>query len=87
MNRRRQALSLCLDAAVVVIIQVFNHFQLKMLHGRKFLQIEQFAPEQTEEILHYCILQAVSFAIHTLPDTLPDKHILIVLVLVLPSLV
>gem|GEM_PF-6970242 len=36
---RRQALSLCLDAMIVVVVQILNPFLLKMFHGFKFLCI------------------------------------------------
>ena len=40
-NCRRQALSLCLDPAIVVVIQIFNELLLKVFHRVKFLQIQQ----------------------------------------------
>ena len=86
MNRRRQALQLCLDPAVVVVIQIFNEFLLEVLHGSKFLQIQQFTLEQAEKVFNYSIVQTVSFPAHALPDALFAKHPLILLMLVLPAL-
>ena len=87
MNCRRQALSLCLDSAVVVVIHVFNQFLLEVLHGLELLQIQQLTFEQSEEIFHHGIVQTVSLAAHALPDTLFPKHPLILLVLILPTLI
>ena len=87
MNCRRQALSLCLDSAVVVVIHVFNQFLLEVLHGLKLLQIQQLTFEQPEEIFYHSIVQAVPLAAHALPDTLFPKHPLILLMLVLPALI
>lgn len=42
-NCRRQALSLCLDAAAVVIAEIFDEFLLEVLHGFKLLQIKELA--------------------------------------------
>ena len=60
MKSRRQALRLCLDTLVVVVVQVIDQFLLEVLRGLKFLQIEQLTFEQTEEILHHSIVQTVS---------------------------
>ena len=87
MKSRRQALQLCLDTAVVVVVQVIDQFLLEVLHGLEFLQIEQLTFEQTEEILHHGIVQTVTLSAHTLPDTLVFQHLLILSVLVVPSLV
>ena len=86
MNRRRQALQLCLDPAVVVI-QIFNEFLLEVLHGLKFLQIQQFTLEQAEKVFNYSIVQTVSLSAHALPDALLAEHPLILLMLVLPALI
>lgn len=40
MNCRWQALKFCLDAAVVVEIEIFNELPFDMLHGIKLLQIK-----------------------------------------------
>ena len=77
MNCRRQALSLCLDPAVVVVIQIFDQFLLEVFHGLELLQIQQLTFEQPEEIFYHSIVQAVSLAAHALPDTLFPKHPLI----------
>ena len=87
MNCRWQALKLCLNAAVVVVIKIFHEFLFEVIHGIKFLQIEQFAFEQTEEVFHNSIVRTVTFPAHTLSDSLFSEHPLILLVLVLPSLV
>ena len=68
MNCRWQALQLCLDAAVVVVIQIFNEFLFEMFHGLKFLQIYQLAFEQPKEIFYHSIVQTVPLATHALPD-------------------
>ena len=39
MNCRRQALQLCLDSAVVVVVQIVDQFSLEVFHGFKILQI------------------------------------------------
>ena len=87
MKSRWQALQLCLDTVVVIVVQVIDQFSLEVLHGLEFLQIEQLTFEQTEEILHHCIVQTVTLSAHTLPDTLVFQHLLILCVLVVPSLV
>ena len=86
MKSRRQALQLCLDTVVVIVVQVIDQLSLEVLHGLEFLQIEQLAFEQTEEILHHGIVQTVTLSAHTLPDTLVFQHLLILSVLVVPSL-
>ena len=55
MNCRRQALQFCLDAAVVVVIQICNEFQFEVFHGAELLQIQQFTFEQPEEIFCWTI--------------------------------
>ena len=87
MNRRRQALKLCPDAAVVVVVEVVNELLLEVLHGMEFLQIEQFTFEKAEEVFCHCVVQTVALPSHALPDALAFQHPLILLVLVLPSLV
>ena len=86
-NCRRQALKLCLDTAVVVVVQIIQQFQLEVFHRFKFLEIQQFALKQTEEILHDGIVQTVALAAHTLPDSFPPEHTLVLLVLILPALI
>ena len=87
MHCRRQALSHCLDPAVVVVIQIFDQFLLEVLYGLELLQIQQLTFEHSEEILYHGIVQTVSLAAHALPDTLFPKHPLILLMLVLPALI
>ena len=87
MNCRRQALYLCLDAAVVVVIQICNEFLLEVFHGAELLQIQQLTFEQSEEILYHGVVQTVSFPAHALSDALLAEHPLIPLMLVLPALV
>ena len=53
---RRQALKLCLGAAVIVIIKILNQLRLELLHRFKRLQIQQLTFEQAEEILNYSIV-------------------------------
>ena len=86
-NCRRQALKLCLDTAVVVVVQIIQQFQLEVFHRFKFLEIQQFALKQTKEIFHHSIIQTIPFAAHALSDTLLFEHSLVLLVLVLPALV
>ena len=87
MNRRRQALQLCLDSAVVVVIQIVDQLLLEVLHGLKILQIQQLTFEQSKEILNHSIVQTVALAAHALSDSLVTEHPLVLLVLVLPALV
>ena len=87
MNRRRQALQLCLDPAVVIVVQIVDQLLLEMLHGVKFLRIQQLALEKPKEILNHSIVQAVALSAHALPDALLTEHSLILLVLVLPPLI
>ena len=60
-NCRRQALSFCLDPAIVVVIQIFNQFPFEVFHGLELLQIQQFTLKQTKEILYHSIVQTVAF--------------------------
>ena len=87
MNCRRQALQFCLDAVVVVVIQICNKLLFEVLHGTEFLQIQQLTFEQPEEVFYYSIVQTVSFSAHALPDALFAEHPLVLPVLVLPALV
>ena len=87
MNCRRQALQFCLDAVVVVVIQIYNKLLFEVLHGTEFLQIQQLTFEQPEEVFYYSIVQTVSFSAHALPDALFAEHSLVLPVLVLPALV
>ena len=87
MNRRRQALQFCLDPAVVVVIQICNEFLLKVFHGLKFLQVQQFALERPKEIFYHSIVQTVPFPAHALLDAFLSEHPLILFMLVLPALV
>ena len=84
---RRQALQFCLDPAVVVVIQICNEFQFEVFHGLKFLQVQQFALEQPEEVFYHRIVQTVSLAAHTLANTFLPEHLLVLFVLVLPALI
>lgn len=84
---RRQALQFCLDPAVVVVIQICNEFLFEVLHGLKFLQIQQFALEQPKEIFYHSIVQTIPFSAHTLPDAFLPKHPLILPVLILSALI
>ena len=54
-NSRRQALKLCLDTMIIVIVQIGNQFLLKMFHRIEGLKIKQFALQQAEEIFHETI--------------------------------
>ena len=82
MNCRRQALQFCLDAVVVVVIQICNKLLFEVLHGTEFLQIQQFTFEQPEEVFYHRIVQTVSFPAHALPDALFAEHPLVLPVLV-----
>ena len=86
-NCRRQALQFCLDPAVVVVIQICNEFLFEVLHGLKFLQIQQFALEQSKEIFYHSIVQTIPFSAHALPDAFLPEHPLILPVLILPALI
>ena len=87
MNRRRQALPLCLDSAIVAVVPIVDQLPLEMLHGMKILQIQQIAPDQPKEILNHSVVQTVAFSTHALPDALFTEHSPILFVLVLPALV
>lgn len=49
---RRQALKFCLDAEVVVIIQINNGISFEVLYRIEFLQIKKFTFEQGKEVFH-----------------------------------
>ena len=49
MKSRRQALQLCLDAAVVIVIEIVNELLLEVFHRFKGLQIEKFTLEQAKK--------------------------------------
>ena len=59
MKSRRQALSLCLDSAVIVVIKIFNEFPLKVFYGFKVLQIKQFTFERSKEAFYHSVVQTV----------------------------
>ncbi len=59
----------------------------EVFHRMELLQVEQLTFEQAKEVFCDCIVQAVSFSAHTLPDTFCLEHLLVLLVLVLPALV
>ena len=87
MTSRRQALKLCLDTVVVVVIEIFNELLFEVLHRLEFLQIQKFTFKQAEEVFYYSIVQTVTFPAHALPDAFLLEHSLVLLVLVLPALV
>ena len=87
MKSRRQALQLCLDATVVVVIQICSQFLLEVFHGLKLLQIQQLTLKQPKEVLNHSVVHTVSLAAHALPDALFSEHPLVLFVLVLPALV
>ena len=87
MDRRRQTLQLCLDPAIIVVVQIVDQLLLEMLHGLKIMQIQQLALEQSKEILNHSIVQTVALSAHDLPDVPLTEHSLILLVLVLPALI
>ena len=87
MKSRRQALKLCLDTAVVVVIEIFNEFIFEVVYGFKLLQVKKFTFSQAKDILHHSIVQAVLFPAHALPDAFLAKHPLVLPVLVLSALV
>ena len=53
---RRQALKFCLDAEVVVIIQINNGISFEVLYRIEFLQIKKFTFEQGKEVFHDSIV-------------------------------
>ena len=87
MKSRRQALKLCLDAVVVVVIEIFNKFLFEVIHRLELLQIQKFTFKQAEEVFYYSIVQTVTFSAHALLDAFLLEHLLILFVLVLPALV
>ena len=44
-KRRRQALKLCLDTAVIVVIEILKEFLFEMFHRMELLQIKRFTWE------------------------------------------
>ena len=82
-NRRRQALSLCLDFAVVAVIQIGKEHRLEVLHGLEDLRVKQFTFEQT---IKFPLSKTATFATHALPDALVFEHALVQLVMVVPTL-
>ena len=87
MNSRRQALKLCFDTTVVVVIQIGYQFLFEVCHRIEILEIEQLALQQTEEIFYYGIIQTVTLSAHALNDTGIRQLLLVMLVLVLPALI
>ena len=49
MKSRRQALKLCLDTAVVVVIEILNAFMLEVFHGFEILQRWPYAGRQAKK--------------------------------------
>ena len=62
MKSRRQALKLCLDTVVVVIVKIFDELLFEVFHRFKLLQIKEFTLEQTEEVFYYSVVQTVTLA-------------------------
>ena len=60
--------SICLDSAVIVVIQICNKFLFEVLHGVELLQIQQLTFEQPKEIFYHSIVQTVSLSTHALQD-------------------
>ena len=87
MKSRRQALKLCLDTVVVVVIEIFNELLFEVLHRLEFLQIQKFTFKQAEEVFYYSIVQTVTFPAHALLNAFLAEHPLVLFVLVLPALV
>ena len=85
MKSGRQALQLFLNASVIVIIviQVFDQIFFEVLHGLEFLQIEQLALEQADEVLHDRIVQPASPS----GSYFAFQHLLVLFVLAVPALV
>ena len=84
---RRQALKLCLDAVVVVVIEIFNELLFEAIHRLELLQIQKFTFKQAKEVSYYSIIRAVIFPTHALPYAFLTKHPPVLFVLVLPLLV
>ena len=68
-------------------MDISNQFSLEVIYGLKLLQIQQLALEMTEEALHRCIVIAVSFSAHTLPDAVICQQFALLIVPVMPALV
>ena len=86
-NSRRQALKFCLNATIVVVIQVGDEFLLEMFHRVEVVKIEQFTLQQSEEIFYHSIIQTVALPAHALNDTVIGQRLLVMLVLVLSALI
>lgn len=69
-NGRREALSLCLNPTIVVIVQIVDQFLFEVFHELELLQIEQLTFEKTKDILRNCIVQRICLTPHTLADSL-----------------
>ena len=87
MKSRRQALKLCLDAVVVVVIEIFNELLFEVIHRLELLQIQKFTFKHAKEVLYYSIVRAVIFPVHALPYAFLTKHPPVLFVLVLTALV
>ena len=87
MKRRRQALKLCLNTAVVVVIQVSNQFNFEVFQRIEFLQIQQLTLQQAKEVFHDSIIQTVTFAAHALPDAIVFQQLLVMFMLILSALI
>ena len=66
----------------LVIVQIVNQISFKVFHRIKFMQIEQFAFEQTKEVFYYGIVQTVTFPAHTLPDAFLPEYLPVLLSLI-----
>ena len=58
---------LCPDTAAAGI-RAINAFPLKASHGLEFLQTEQHALAQAEEVFHHGIVQVIVLPARALPD-------------------
>ena len=86
-NSRRQALKLCFDTTVVVVIQIVYQLLFEVLHWIEILEMELFALQQIEEVFYYSIIQTVALSAHTLNNTIIRQLFLVMFVLALPALV
>ena len=66
MNRRRQALLLCLGAAFAAVVEVLDELAFEMIHGNEFLQVQQFTFQQAEEVLNHRLVETVTLTAHAL---------------------
>ncbi len=73
-KRRRQALKLCLYAAVIVVIEILNQLRLELPHRLRLLQIQQLIFEQAEEIFNHGIVQTVAPSAHALMNAPDFEH-------------